>query len=583
MSLIKFFIVFHSIVVDGDTSDWIGERPSQIHSWVISEGEFIYRGDINDFRTDLGGDLYYADLREFRVTCDDTFMYFLIKFNDVNFGDMDFIHVEIAIGNPGDVNKYTWIGDDAQLGLSERVLADRIIALHSTFMWSFSIELWDGATWYSPSSNYLAIVNDVQNCVEAKISLADIADDTLKFPSAIRIALATFKNVVGSNNDVDATEDIGGVTINDALDVMGGTEGVSENAWNRDLSDNVVNKFFDIAFETSGDAAYFNRIIDGDPGDWGGVLPIDIHDTLYFDYEWIYKGDTGDMRTDPIVPNDSVFDLVEFRITSDTINIYFMAKFSKMDFEQTQIAISLDSDSNTNDNSLTINGDDTGTILANPVQYSEREILLTADSVDHAEIFLFADDGSIWYTPPSPYKIAIDPLNNTLEARIQLVDLNINPGDTIIISAGIYDANVQGTGNSPNGSDDPGTPGIEEGDMSVDYPTCDAIDLLGGVKGISENAWDRDLSDGDIDFYYIVHLEKTTQLNMREFGKISDVKNSRIVFYGFSPISFKSSDRFLIFDLTGRNRSINKDFRFLKKGIYFIRYKGEGYKIISIK
>lgn len=505
MYLIKLLIFFHTITVDGNINDWTGKLPSNIHSYTFSNGEFIYRGGINDFRTDLGNTLY-ADLTEFRLTCDDSWVYFLIKFQEIDPNDKDSIHVEISIGNPGDGTSYLWIGDDAQLGLTKRALADRIIAFHSSQPGNFVIELWDGGSWYAPLSEYEVVVSDVNDCIEAKISKSDIADGGLSFPTAIRISLATFKNVVGWNNDTDATEDIGGGSINDAVDVLGGKEGVSENAWKRDLSDNVINKFFDICIRKHGDVSEFTRKVDGNPSDWTGTSPPEIHGVQYSNKEWIYKGDIGDMRTDPEVPDDLVYDLIELRLTADTVNLYIMAKFYHMDFQETQIAISLDKDSLTNDDKLIINGDDTDTYLAQPVQYSERELLLTADSVNHAEIFLFADDGFEWYTPPSPYKISIDPSNRTIEARIQLVDLNISADSRIRISGATYDANVQSIGNSPNGSDDPGTP-IEEGDMSVDYNTCDALDVIGGNEGQKQSSWDRDLSDGDLDFYYTIKID----------------------------------------------------------------------------
>lgn len=47
--------------------------------------------------------------------------------------------------------------------------------------------------------------------------------------------------------------------------------------------------------------------------------------------------------------------------------------------------------------------------------------------------------------------------------------------------------------------------------MSVDYPTCDALDVIGGTQGVSQNAWDRDLSDGDLDLYHIIYLQNIIQ------------------------------------------------------------------------
>lgn len=577
MGLIKFLIIFHTITVDGNITDWIGTPPLKIHDYTFSNGEFIYKGDLNDYRTDLGNTLY-LDLTEFRLTCDNNWMYFLIKFQDIGPSDKDSIHVEISLGNPADPTSYNWIGDDAQLGLSNRALADRIIALHSTSEGNFDIELWDGGICYSPpTSGYLAVISDVNDCIEARISLNDIADGSLHLPSAIRITLVIFKNVVGWNNDIDATQDIGGFLINDAIDVMGGKVSINENAWFRDLNDNKVDKFFDILLNKVGNAIEFTRKIDGDFSDWIGSLPSNIHETVISKNEWIYRGDTSDMRQDP-AGEDRYYDLTELRLTCDSVNLYILAKFYKMIFEETQIAISLDIDSNSYDDKLIQNGDDTGTLLGSNVQYSEREILLTADSVNHSEIFLFADDGFLWYNPVSPYKIVIDPFNKTLEARIELVDLNLNPQSRMIISAATYDANVQGIGNSPNGSDDPNTP-IEEGDMSVDYNVCDAIDVVGGNVGQRQSSWDRDLSDGDIDFYYVIRIQNIIQPlgTEDEFLYVENLKDGILIKYSLSTGS----------EIKILRKDGNSDFKEIfrtniKRGSYFDRnvVKGVEYTYI---
>ena len=76
----------HSIRVDGTLSSWVGTAPEQPNSGAISKGEFIWKDAYDD---DTGNGKYTypnnpsftkaADLEEFRVTCDDKNVYFLIK------------------------------------------------------------------------------------------------------------------------------------------------------------------------------------------------------------------------------------------------------------------------------------------------------------------------------------------------------------------------------------------------------------------------------------------------------------------------------------------------------------------------
>ena len=76
----------HSIKVDGATNDWTGIAPSEPNTWTINNGEYIWKDAAGD---DTGNGHYTyplnkalkggCDLREFRLTCDDNDLYFLIK------------------------------------------------------------------------------------------------------------------------------------------------------------------------------------------------------------------------------------------------------------------------------------------------------------------------------------------------------------------------------------------------------------------------------------------------------------------------------------------------------------------------
>ncbi|MFH1369218.1 MAG: glucodextranase DOMON-like domain-containing protein [Elusimicrobiota bacterium] len=114
----------HPIKVDKSISDWIGDLPAQDDSWIVNQGEYIWRDAQGD---DNGTGSYTyptnaaftncADIREIRITWDSKNLYFMIKCRRP--GDywapyrMIGIHKEnsseqfttlLAQGNPEDMN-----------------------------------------------------------------------------------------------------------------------------------------------------------------------------------------------------------------------------------------------------------------------------------------------------------------------------------------------------------------------------------------------------------------------------------------------------------------------------------------------
>jgi len=77
-----------------------------------------------------------------------------------------------------------------------------------------------------------------------------VNDLGLTYPAVVAMSLASFRS---SGNDAgsDCTYDCPDNN-NDGIDVMGGDVGVSMNAWQRDLSDNTVNRYYLIALSQQG-------------------------------------------------------------------------------------------------------------------------------------------------------------------------------------------------------------------------------------------------------------------------------------------------------------------------------------------
>ena len=143
----------HSIKIDKSVKDWIGIPPVKENTWIISKGEYIFRDAKKD---DLGSGLYEyptneafgrcADLREFRVTCDDKNLYILIRFNAPNEWWVPFCVIGIdrdgAYGKIGRNQVLAQGGLDyidpddgvyAELKVSPELSCGRVIAIYSCF------------------------------------------------------------------------------------------------------------------------------------------------------------------------------------------------------------------------------------------------------------------------------------------------------------------------------------------------------------------------------------------------------------------------------------------------------------------
>ena len=492
--MIILCLLMHTITVDGEPSDWIGVLPSQIHTVNISAGEWIYRGDINDRRTDypMTDD---NDIVEVRVTGDATYIYFLIKMKDIRV--IDSVHVGIAV-NCQDIWR-TWnrLGDDAETNISAQGLganATRIICFHCPVSNSPDIEMWDGGVWYAPpSSDYQIVIDAANDVVEAKINWSDLE---VTLPEEMWFWCASFQNRVGWCNDVEAVVDINNTS--DAVDCIGGETGslkigVSKNAWNRDIHDGTLDGYYHIIFNSNGDVKGAIKQVDG-INDWIGKKPSQIHAITFSQREFIYKGEAGDCRTDPPFP--SFCDLTELRLSADDQYLYIFVKLKEISIDTFNVCLSIDKDFTSSDTALNWNGCWSNTFLGDTKQFAERNLMMLGTGAGSYQLYLYADDGTQWYIPPADtgprsYLIKINPRDTLVEAKVTLEDLALSITDTITISFATYDNR-------------PGDPNTQ--DVTANYSVCDAIDCIGGQKGISANAWDRDLSDGYLNYYFRIPL-----------------------------------------------------------------------------
>lgn len=237
--------------------------------------------------------------------------------------------------------------------------------------------------------------------------------------------------------------------------------------------------------------------IDGDPSDWTGELPLQLHDDNYSNNEWIYMGEAGDRRTETGMTDNN--DIVEVRMTRDTTNLYFLYKMADIDETHAMhIMMSLDRDGSNDDLALDWLGDDSNIELWSPLQYSEMNLDLHWTGSEWS-IELYSDEGSEWIEPPSGQEeIAVSVDNDVVEFSIPLDDLGFTGGDVVRFST----ATAENQGDWNNDSD-----------TTVPFDTCDGVDVAGGFIGVHMDAASRDLGDGNVNMFFTVFFN---ELNMGE-------------------------------------------------------------------
>src|ERR1041384_1953761 len=194
----------------GWPGDWIGAPPSRVHEWTVSNDEWIYRGEANDYRT-FNGASPNEDITEVRITADETYAHFLIRMQDITSANLP------AIGIAWNSHLSTganWIGDAStptgSIALENaEQYATREIMFYSAGV-TPKIKLWNGSIWYDPPAHDSAIVvSTTDDVIEARINKHDL---DLFSPQRVTVALASFRssgNDTGNDCTFDAVPEIG--------------------------------------------------------------------------------------------------------------------------------------------------------------------------------------------------------------------------------------------------------------------------------------------------------------------------------------------------------------------------------------
>ena len=232
--------------------------------------------------------------------------------------------------------------------------------------------------------------------------------------------------------------------------------------------------------------------IDGDPSDWTGTPPSQIHATAVDGDEWIYLGEAGDVRGDPSPASLPNYDITEVRLTHDAEWLYLLVRFDDIiTTDEVSVCVGFDSDQSASDsNGLNFLGDDSG-VGFNAGAEDHPEYIVQFHNAQSGTTWpeFFHDAGAgTWYTTMSGPDFAdadcfLSDTNDVLEAKARLSAIGLSDSSTFGFSLVTFD----------NGSTaDPSSVDFNNNtDTTVDYPGHDGLDGIGGDAGVSENAYDR--------------------------------------------------------------------------------------------
>ncbi len=282
MSHNNVYLTRHTITVDGNASDWTGTPPSQANSWVVSNGEWIWKDAIGDERNDFNYSGTQPDTRvdltEFRVTGDSTYLYFMAKFYDLDngstlhLGDNGATWMAIAIDN-GTNGGETWFAGESDTQVNSSAAWEYQIVINladsrytgkglkntthplneSTANWG-SIFYVVNNTWkfmnYTGDTGQhgLMAVNMTSNVIEIKVAWSVLGIDVTTSPT-ISISVITARGWSDYSNNQGHTWDSPGNS--DALDCITIT---GPNTWD-EVQDGVVDDYAMITFDSSGEVS----------------------------------------------------------------------------------------------------------------------------------------------------------------------------------------------------------------------------------------------------------------------------------------------------------------------------------------
>ncbi len=254
-----------TIIIDGDPADWTGSASPVINSSASSVQQFIWTDKRGDVRPDKA-EHPNADIEEFRVFADDTWVYFLVKLTNIIAEAQPFVAVGVDTRTNAASTALNWLGDDSGLtigggyfaGASEHYPEYQLNAHYVAAASGSRIELYrqDGSYWEAPGGgNTNVVISAPNDAVELKVLRSDL---NLTGEKTARFTVAAFLNTGAWNNDGDGTLQINTDGSADAADTVAipywtlTDNALERTAWQEDISDAKADFWLDVKFGAAG-------------------------------------------------------------------------------------------------------------------------------------------------------------------------------------------------------------------------------------------------------------------------------------------------------------------------------------------
>ena len=247
--------------IDGNPADWRGSASAVLNSAANSLQEFIWtdkQGEVRRDHADHGN----ADIREFRVYADATWVYFLVRMTNVADATKPFVAIGIDTRTNSASTALNWLADD-----SGTFIGDGYFQGGAAHFPEYQLNVhdagggaqieaykYDGTFWYGPGTGREVAISDAHDAIELKVARSEL---NLTGAKTARFTVGSFVNSGVWNNDGDGTAHVADNTAAavDAVSISPWT--VADNAadlsaWLEDISDADVDFWLDMRFAAGG-------------------------------------------------------------------------------------------------------------------------------------------------------------------------------------------------------------------------------------------------------------------------------------------------------------------------------------------
>jgi hypothetical protein len=268
-------------------------------------------------------------------------------------------------------------------------------------------------------------------------------------------------------------------------------------------SDRSVLTLFDVATFTVLEGTPL-KVVNGSTNDWRGIRPTVVESSTISSNEFIWRDREYEQRLDAGLNVNN--DLWELRVAANTTSIFFMVKMQNItDNGAPYLAIGVDSDQDPADTAMNFIGDDTDTSLGSgyftngnsAMHYPDRQIIVHNIDGTGQRIELYA--GGSWYSPPTLGNQRV-----VFSNGIEVIEFELDRSDLLLDGSVTARFTVATFQNAQIWAND--------GDSTTNYTGSDALDSISiyqygdNAGDLSQSAYDQDISDNDIDFWFDVRI-----------------------------------------------------------------------------